>query len=48
MHAKKICKVMDMALKMGAPIVGIYDSGGARIQGKGCSFGYGNISFRIL
>ncbi|MBQ3573144.1 MAG: methylmalonyl-CoA carboxyltransferase [Clostridia bacterium] len=32
MHAAKICKVMDMALKMGAPIIGICDSGGARIQ----------------
>ncbi|HRZ32979.1 MAG TPA: carboxyl transferase domain-containing protein, partial [Flavobacterium sp.] len=30
--ANKICKVMDMALKMGAPIIGINDSGGARIQ----------------
>lgn len=32
MHAKKICKVMDMAIKMGAPIVAMCDSGGARIQ----------------
>lgn len=32
MFAKKICKVMDMAMKMGAPIIGINDSGGARIQ----------------
>ena len=32
MHAKKICKVMDLALKTGAPIVGFNDSGGARIQ----------------
>src|SRR5690606_28990200 len=32
MHAAKICKVQQMALKMGAPIVGINDSGGARIQ----------------
>jgi propionyl-CoA carboxylase beta chain len=31
-NAKKICKVMDMAVKMGAPIIGINDSGGARIQ----------------
>ena len=31
-HADKICKVMDMALKNGAPIIGINDSGGARIQ----------------
>ena len=32
MHAGKICKVMDLALKMGAPCVGMNDSGGARIQ----------------
>ncbi len=32
MYAKKICKVMDMAMKMGAPLIGINDSGGARIQ----------------
>lgn len=31
-NAKKICKVQDMALKMGAPIIGLNDSGGARIQ----------------
>lgn len=31
-HAEKICKVMDMALKNGAPIIGFNDSGGARIQ----------------
>src|SRR5436305_6426619 len=31
-HAQKICKVMDMAMKVGAPIVGLNDSGGARIQ----------------
>ncbi len=31
-HAQKICKVQDMALKMRAPIVGIFDAGGARIQ----------------
>ncbi|MBL4616572.1 MAG: acyl-CoA carboxylase subunit beta [Robiginitomaculum sp.] len=31
-HAKKICKVQDMALKNGAPIIGLFDSGGARIQ----------------
>jgi len=47
MHAKKICKVMDMALKMGAPLVGINDSGGARIQeGVDALSGYGNIFFR--
>src|SRR5690554_2255456 len=32
MHAQKICKVMDQAMKMGAPVIGINDSGGARIQ----------------
>ena len=31
-YAKKICKVMDMAMQMGAPIIGLNDSGGARIQ----------------
>ena len=31
-HAEKICKIMDMAMKVGAPIIGINDSGGARIQ----------------
>ena len=31
-HARKICKIMDMALKNGAPIIGLNDSGGARIQ----------------
>ena len=43
MHAKKICKVLDLAMKMGAP-VGINDSGGARIQeGVDALSGYGNI-----
>ncbi|HUL39981.1 MAG TPA: carboxyl transferase domain-containing protein, partial [Methanomassiliicoccales archaeon] len=32
MHAMKICKVVDLAVKNGSPVVGIYDSGGARIQ----------------
>src|SRR6266516_1616680 len=31
-HAEKICKVLDLALKVGAPVVGLNDSGGARIQ----------------
>ncbi|HTE38513.1 MAG TPA: carboxyl transferase domain-containing protein, partial [Reyranella sp.] len=31
-HAAKICKVMDIAMKVGAPILGLNDSGGARIQ----------------
>ena len=31
-HAKKICKIMDMAMKIGVPVIGLNDSGGARIQ----------------
>jgi propionyl-CoA carboxylase beta chain len=31
-NAQKVCKVMDLALKNGAPIIGLNDSGGARIQ----------------
>jgi acetyl-CoA carboxylase carboxyltransferase component len=47
MHAAKICKVMDMALKAGVPLVGINDSGGARIQeGVDALKGYGDIFFR--
>jgi len=47
MHAAKICKVMDMALKSGVPLVGINDSGGARIQeGVDALRGYGDIFFR--
>ena len=48
MHAaKRYVKVQDMALKMGAPIVGINDSGGARIQeGVDALSGYGNIFYR--
>lgn len=47
MHAKKICKVMDLALQNGAPIVGINDSGGARIQEAVDSLnGYGEIFYR--
>ncbi|MBL4892918.1 MAG: acyl-CoA carboxylase subunit beta [Rhizobiaceae bacterium] len=38
-HAKKICKIMDMAMKNGAPIIGINDSGGARIQEGVASLG---------
>jgi acetyl-CoA carboxylase carboxyltransferase component len=45
--AKKICKVQDMALKNGAPIIGFNDSGGARIQeGVASLAGYGDIFFR--
>ncbi len=47
MHAKKIADVMDMALKMGAPIIGMNDSGGARIQeGVDALSGYGKIFFK--
>jgi acetyl-CoA carboxylase carboxyltransferase component len=47
MHAKKICKVMDMAHKAGAPLVGMNDSGGARIQeGVDALCGYGEIFYR--
>jgi acetyl-CoA carboxylase carboxyltransferase component len=47
MHAKKICRVMDMAMKMQVPMVGFIDSGGARIQeGINALDGYGNIFFR--
>lgn len=47
MHAKKICKVMDLAMKAGAPFVGLNDSGGARIQeGVDALSGYGQIFFR--
>ena len=38
-HAKKICKIMDMAMKNGAPMIGINDSGGARIQEGVASLG---------
>ncbi|MDH3463029.1 MAG: acyl-CoA carboxylase subunit beta [Acidimicrobiia bacterium] len=42
--ADKICKVLDLALKTGAPVVGLKDSGGARIQeGVGALDGYGRI-----
>jgi propionyl-CoA carboxylase beta chain len=43
-NAKKICKIMDMAMKTGAPVIGINDSGGARIQeGVDSLSGYGEI-----
>ncbi len=46
-HAQKICKVMDLAMKAGVPIVGMNDSGGARIQeGVDALSGYGEIFFR--
>lgn len=46
-HAEKICKVMDMALKTGAPMIGLNDSGGARIQeGVRSLGGYADIFYR--
>ena len=47
MHAKKITKIMDHALQMKVPLIGINDSGGARIQeGVNSLAGYGEIFFR--
>jgi len=46
-HARKIAKVMDMAMKVGAPFISINDSGGARIEeGIDALSGYGEIFFR--
>jgi acetyl-CoA carboxylase carboxyltransferase component len=46
-HAEKICKIMDMAVKNGAPIIGLNDSGGARIQEGVVSLGgYADIFLR--
>ena len=46
-HAAKICKVMDLAMKMGAPIIGLSDSGGARIQEGVVSLaGYADLFLR--
>src|ERR671929_886707 len=43
-HAEKICKVMDRAVKVGAPVIGINDSGGARIQeGVASLAGYAEV-----
>ena len=47
MHAAKICKIMDMALRAGCPVVGLCDSGGARIQeAVDALSGYGRIFYR--
>ena len=47
MFAKKVCKIMDLAVKAGAPVIGLNDSGGARIQeGVASLAGYGDIFFR--
>jgi propionyl-CoA carboxylase beta chain len=46
-HAEKICKIMDMAMKNGAPVIGLNDSGGARIQeGVVALGGYADIFLR--
>jgi propionyl-CoA carboxylase beta chain len=46
-NAAKICKVMDLAMKIGAPVVGLNDSGGARIQeGVASLAGYADIFLR--
>ncbi len=46
-HAEKVCKVMDLALKNGAPVIGLNDSGGARIQEGVVSLaGYAHIFLR--
>ncbi len=43
-HAKKICKIMDMAMQNGAPVIGLNDSGGARIQeGVASLAGYADV-----
>ena len=48
-HASKICKIMDMAVQNGAPVVGINDSGGARIQeGVDSLAGYGEVFQRNI
>jgi propionyl-CoA carboxylase beta chain len=46
-HAEKICKIMDMAVKNGAPVIGLNDSGGARIQeGVESLAGYAEVFWR--
>ena len=46
-HAEKICKIMDLAMKGGAPMIGLNDSGGARIQeGVRSLGGYADIFYR--
>ena len=47
MHAAKICKVMDLAVKAGMPLVGLNDSGGARVEeGVDALVGYGEVFMR--
>ena len=46
-HAEKVCKIMDLAMKNGAPCIGLNDSGGARIQeGVNSLGGYADIFYR--
>jgi propionyl-CoA carboxylase beta chain len=46
-HAQKICKIQDLALKVGAPVIGLFDAGGARIQeGVDALGGYGDVFTR--
>src|ERR1035437_3516683 len=46
-HAEKICKIMDLAMQNGAPVIGLNDSGGARIQEGVVSLGgYADIFYR--
>ena len=48
-HAQKICKIMDMAIKVGAPVIGLNDSGGARIQeGVASLAGYADVFQRNI
>ena len=48
-HAQKICKIMDMAVQVGAPVIGINDSGGARIQeGVASLAGYADVFQRNI
>ena len=48
-HAQKICKIMDMAMKVGAPVIGMNDSGGARIQeGVASLGGYADVFQRNI
>jgi propionyl-CoA carboxylase beta chain len=48
-HAQKICKIMDMAIQNGAPVIGLNDSGGARIQeGVGSLAAYGEVFQRNI
>src|SRR6202042_130116 len=46
-HAQKICRIMDMAMRNGAPVIGLNDAGGARIQeGVASLAGYADIFLR--